>query len=145
MSDISDLKSTLATAIRLLASEGILDFNGHMSYRLPGTDRVLINSRRASRAALRPSDIVTMDLDGRLLEGESEPPSEKAIHTRIYGARPDVYSVAHLHPRIATVFSIAGRPLAPVFTAGCIFPREGVPVYDDPGLIHTPEAGDAPS
>ena len=140
---LETLKTNLVMAIRMLTAEGIMDFNGHMSYRLPGTDRVLINSRRASRAALRPSDIVTMDLDGQLIEGECEPPSEKAIHTRVYLARPDVFSVAHIHPRFSTVFSIAGQPLLPVFTAGCIFPREGVPVYDDPGLIHTREAGDA--
>lgn len=142
MPDLDALKQQLVAAIRMLTAEGILDFNGHMSYRLPGTDRVLINSRRASRAALRVGDIVTMDLDGRLIEGECEPPSERAIHTRVYAARSDVFSVAHIHPRFSTVFSIAGRPLVPVFTAGCIFPREGVPVYDDPGLIHTREAGD---
>ncbi|MGE5261988.1 MAG: class II aldolase/adducin family protein [Acidobacteriota bacterium] len=140
---MDELKSQLVTAIRLLTAEGLMDFNGHLSYRLPGTDRVLINSRRASRAALGPADIVTMDLDGRLVEGDAEPPSERTIHTRIYAARPDVYSVAHLHPQVSTVFSIAGRPLVPVFTAGCIFPREGVPVYDDPGLIHSTQAGDA--
>lgn len=143
MDNIAELKSQLVMGIRLLTAEGIMDFNGHMSFRLPGTDRVLINSRRASRATLRPSDIVTMDLDGQLVEGEVEPPSEKTIHTRIYHARPDVSCVAHIHPRITTVFGIAERPLVPVFTAGVIFPRSGVPVYDDPGLIHTVETGDA--
>ncbi len=143
MAELNALKSDLARAIRLLTAQGLIDFNGHMSYRLPGTDRVLINSRRSSRATLQAQDIVTMDLEGRLIEGAAEPPSEKAIHTRIYAVRPDVLSVAHLHPRVATVFSIAGRPLIPVFTAGAIFPCEGVPVYDDPGLIHSNESGDA--
>ncbi len=137
------VKIKLAMAMRLLTVEGIMDFNGHMSYRIPGTDRVLINSRRASRAALRPEDIVTMDLDGKLVEGDFEPPSEKWIHTQVLAARPDVVSVAHIHPRVSTVFSIADRPLVPVFTSGVIFPRQGVPVLDDPGLIHTREQGDA--
>lgn len=137
------IKIKLAMAMRLLTVEGIMDFNGHMSYRIPGTDRVLINSRRASRAALRPQDIVTMDLAGKLVEGEFEPPSEKWIHTQVLSARPNIACVAHIHPRVSTVFSIADRPLVPVFTSGVIFPREGVRVLDDPGLIHTPAQGDA--
>ncbi len=140
--NIELIKTNLVMAIRLLTQEGIMDFNGHMSYRPPGTDAVLINSRRASRATLSPQDIVTIDLNGKLLEGEFEPPSENPIHTRVYCARPDVNCVAHLHPQIATVFSIAERPLVPVFTAGCMFPLSGVPVYDDPDLIRTREAGD---
>lgn len=140
--NIESIKSNLVTAVRLLTQEGIMDFNGHMSYRLPGTDTVLINSRRASRATLGPQDIITIDLNGKLLEGGFEPPSENPIHTRVYCARPDVHCVAHLHPQFATVFSIAGRPLVPVFTAGCMFPLAGVPVYDDPDLIRTREAGD---
>ncbi len=140
--NIELIKINLVTAIRLLTQEGIMDFNGHMSYRLPGTDTVLINSRRASRATLSPKDIITIDLNGKLLEGEFEPPSENPIHTRVYCARPDVNCVAHLHPRVATVFSIAERPLVPVFTSGCMFPLTGVPMYDDPDLIRTRDAGD---
>ena len=142
MLDLDTLKSDLVTAIRLLTAEGIMDFNGHLSYRLPGTDQVLINSRRASRASLRVEDIVTIDLGGRVIAGD-EPPSETPIHTRIYCARPDVFSVAHIHPQYATVFGIAEKPLVPVFTLGCMFPREGIPVYDDPDLIRTNAQGDA--
>lgn len=142
MPDLETLKSDLVTAIRLLTAEGLMDFNGHMSYRLPGTDQVLINSRQASRAGLRVEDIVTIDLEARAIAG-GEPPSESPIHTRVYLARPDMFSVAHLHPQYAAVFSIADKPLVPVFTAGSIFPRHGVPVYDDPDLIRMNEQGDA--
>jgi L-fuculose-phosphate aldolase len=54
-----------------------------------------------------------------------------------------VFSVAHIHPQYATVFGIAGKPLVPVFTLGCMFPREGIPVYDDPDLIRTRDQGAA--
>lgn len=143
MPDLDTLKTNLATAIRMLTAEGIMDFNGHLSYRVPGTDHVLINPRATSRTALRAQDIITIDLDGRLVEGALEPVSENPIHTRIYAARSDVFSVAHIHPQYATLFSIAGRPLVPVFTLGSVFPRSGVPVYDDPDLIRSRGQGDA--
>jgi len=142
MSDLETIKADLVTAIRLLTAEGIMDFNGHLSFRLPGTNQVLINSRKASRAGLQVQDISTIDLDGRVIAGD-EPPSESPIHTRIYCARPDVFSVAHIHPQYATVFSIAEKPLMPVFTLGCMFPREGIPLYADPDLIRTNAQGDA--
>jgi L-fuculose-phosphate aldolase len=143
MSDPDALKSTLARAIRLLTAEGLIDMNGHMSARPPGTDHVLINARQVGRSALRPQDIVTVDLRGRPLPGEGDPPAELPIHTRIYAARPDVHCVAHLHPQFATVFTIAGRPLVPVFQLGAVFPTKGLPVYDDPDLIRSDGEADA--
>lgn len=143
MSDPGALKSTLARAIRLLTAEGLIDMNGHMSARPPGSDHVLINARQVGRSALRPQDIVTVDLRGRPLPGEGDPPAEVPIHTRIYAARPDVHCVAHLHPQFATVFTIAGRPLVPVFQLGAVFPTKGLPVYDDPDLIRSDAQADA--
>lgn len=141
--DTAALKSTIACAVRLLTAEGLMEMNGHVSARPAEADRVLINSRDASRHAVVVRDIVTVDLDGRPLPGEGDPPAEIPLHTRIYAARPDVHCVAHLHPQFATAFTIAGRPLVPVFQLGAVFPVEGVPVYDDPDLIKTDEAGDA--
>jgi L-fuculose-phosphate aldolase len=143
MSDPDALKSTLTRAVRLLTAEGLIDMNGHMSARPPGTDHVLINARQVGRSALRPQDIVTVDLRGRPLPGEGDPPAELPIHTRIYAARPDVHCVAHLHPQFATVFTIAGRPLVPVFQLGAVFPTKGLPVYDDPDLIRSDGEADA--
>jgi ribulose-5-phosphate 4-epimerase/fuculose-1-phosphate aldolase len=140
--DATALKSTIACAVRLLTAEGLMDMNGHVSAR-PGADQVLINSRGAGRHTVRAADIVAVDLRGRPLAGEGDPPVEIPIHTRIYAARPDVRAVAHLHPQFATAFTIAGRPLVPVFQLGAVFPIEGLPVYDDPDLIKTDQEGDA--
>lgn len=83
------------------SAEGIMDFNGHMSARMPGSDHLFINAREVSRVSVRSEDIVTVDSSGRQVAGEGTPPSETPIHTRIYAARPDVHSVAHLHPQFA--------------------------------------------
>jgi hypothetical protein len=43
------LKPMLADALLMLERAEIVDFNGHMSARLPGTDRVLINAGASVR------------------------------------------------------------------------------------------------
>ncbi len=143
MTTITDLKVKLATTVRLMAMEGMMDFNGHVSLRLPEGDRVLINSRFCSRVALTAEDIVTVDLEGRLVEGNAEQPSETPLHVAIYRRRPEVGSVAHLHPRYSTVFTIASVPLKPVYIIASEFGEAGVPVFDDPRLIRKREEGEA--
>lgn len=142
MQDLDSLKADLATAIRLLTAEGLMDFNGHLSVRTPGDpNKILINPRSVSRTRVTGGDIVTTDLRGVLVDGKLEPPSETPIHTAIYRQRPDVISVAHIHPAIATAFSIAEVPIVPVFTLGCLF-GDGVPVFDKPDLVRTDALGD---
>src|SRR5919106_3714235 len=96
-----EIKSKLATLCRLLEHLGLIDFSGHVSARVPGTENVLINPRNVARCKVTPADLLTIDLDGRVLEGRSGPPSEFPIHTEIYRVRPDVMSVVHLHSPMA--------------------------------------------
>ena len=139
--ETSEIKRKIVTAVRMLESAELLDMNGHLSYRVPGTDRVLINARRASRAALTVDDIVTIDLDGNLLDGVDEPPSEYHIHTSIYRARDDVNAVLHNHPHWQTVLGIARIPMQPVFSIGS-FVDADTPVYEPSSLVNTKEMGD---
>ncbi len=139
--DTSAIKSDIVTAIRMLEHAGLVDMNGHVSHRIPGTDRVLINSRAASRATLTVDDIVTIDLDGNLLDGDAEPPSEYHIHTGVYRARSDVNSVLHHHPHWQTILGIARVDMQPVFSIGS-FVDSAMPVYETSSLVNTRELGD---
>jgi ribulose-5-phosphate 4-epimerase/fuculose-1-phosphate aldolase len=139
--ETSDIKRKIVTAIRMLESAELLDMNGHLSYRVPDTDRVLINARRASRAALTVDDVVTIDLDGNVLDGVDEPPSEYHIHTSIYRARSDVNAVLHNHPHFQTVLGIARIAMQPVFSIGS-FVDADTPVYEPSSLVNTKEMGD---
>jgi ribulose-5-phosphate 4-epimerase/fuculose-1-phosphate aldolase len=137
--DEKELKLQVATAIRLLEAIELLDMNGHVSCRIPGTNRFFINSRKASRASVTVDDIVMCDLNGKLLEGDSEPPSEYHIHTEIYKRRNDILSVIHNHPHYQTVLGIADVAMKPVFGIGSFV--DNVPVYEKSSLINTAEMG----
>lgn len=143
MSDIDILKRKIAVACRMLCQAQLVDYSGHISVRIPDTDRFLVNPHPISRAAVTPADVLTFDIEGKLLEGPWQLPSELPMHTRAYVARPDVQCVAHLHNRMVVVLSMANRSLIPASNTGALFGAGPLPVYRDPALIHTDEQGDA--
>lgn len=109
-----ELKQQLADALRMMEQAEVIDFNGHMSCRLPGTAHLLINSGKSVRSALTADDIIAIDMDGRPVDGDVVPPMEFHLHTEIYRRRPDVNAVAHTHPLWSTLFSMAGERVQPV-------------------------------
>lgn len=137
--DVKELKFEVAKAVRMLENIGLLDMNGHVSCRIPGSDRLLINSRKASRASIKVTDIVMCDMNGTLLEGDSEPPSEYHIHTEIYKRCSDVFGIIHNHPHYQTVLGIADIAMKPVFGIGSFV--DHVPVYEKSSLVNTAEMG----
>lgn len=116
----AEQKRMLADAIRMLEQAGIIDFNGHFSWRVPGQELMLINSGASVRSALTSSDIVLVDFDGKLVAGEAVPPMEFHIHSEIYRRRTDVGAVVHTHPLWSTLFSMAGVPVQPVIMQAAV-------------------------
>ncbi|MFC3882217.1 class II aldolase/adducin family protein [Bacillus songklensis] len=124
---IDALKRQLADAIRMMERIKHIDFNGHFSVRIPRTEFILINSAAASRGSLTEEDIITIDLQGRIIEGDGRPPNEYPLHTQIYKQRKDVQAIAHTHPQWSTLFTIAKIPLRPVIIQGATLGR--IPVF----------------
>src|ERR1700730_7087154 len=142
---ILGLRQQLAKAHRILTAGGIWPLTkGHVSARIPGTDKVLIlghiHSEGRSLIDTDVDDIVTVDIEGNWLEGRIEPVDERFLHLEIMKARPDVISVVHAHPTYATAFGIAGVNILPVGNRGAIFAPQ-VPILDFDRQIDTPERG----
>ena len=116
----AEQKQMLADAILMLERAQVIDFNGHFSWRVPGKDQMLINSGRSVRSALTSADIVTIDFDGNLVDGDAAPPMEFHIHSEIYRRRPDAGAVVHTHPLWSTLFSMAGVAVLPVIMQAAV-------------------------
>ena len=134
-----DVKALLADAIRMLARADIVDHSGHGSARRDG-DSFYINSAASARGALTLDDIVTVDLDGNLVEGSARPPLEFHIHSEIYRVRPDVRAVMHTHPRWSTFLTMVGAPYKPVFAQGALL--GAIPLVDSPLSVNTRPMGE---
>lgn len=139
------LRRRLAKAHRILTAGGLWPLTkGHVSARVPGTDHVLILGHiHADGRSLRYvdiDDIVTVDLNGKWIEGIVEPVDERFLHLEIMKARPDVCSVVHAHSTYATAFGIANVNILPVGNRGAIF-APFVPILDFDRQIDTQERG----
>src|SRR5437762_13612056 len=101
---IQQLTKQIVFSCRIMGDRGVTrGAFGHVSARVPGTDRILIKSKGPDEEALEfasERDIISIDLQGRVLEAPEglTAPAETAMHTVIYRARPDVMSVIHSHP-----------------------------------------------
>lgn len=139
MKQVDSLESQLVSACRILANEGLTDAFGHISVRIPGTDTFLIPPF-VSPALAQVSNLLTLDLEGNVLEGDGVPNREMYIHSECYRQRPDVGSVCHTHSPMVKVFTSLGEPLRPIENFSSIFAPE-TPMYHRIGLIVTPELG----
>jgi L-ribulose-5-phosphate 4-epimerase len=135
----ASLREQLSLATRMMVFADLLDYSGHLSARIPDTDRVLIQPRDASRAGLKADEILIVDLEGRMLEGQGRPPTETAIHLGVYRARSDVQAVGHGHPPLSVLFSMVDAPMVAARNFGFRF--IGCPVHPDPTHIRTLEQG----
>jgi ribulose-5-phosphate 4-epimerase/fuculose-1-phosphate aldolase len=141
MEDLQALRDDVATANRILERMGLSRAFGHASARIPGTNTFLLPTRRSPGLA-EAGNLLVIDTEGRIVEGDGEPNSEFWIHARLYAARPDVGGVVHAHPDACVCLTQVGQPHRVVHNQGGIF-IDGVPEYGAIGLIRTRELGDA--
>src|SRR5919202_2901564 len=82
-----DLNQRVATAHGILGRLGLADYMGHASARVPGTDLAVTKPRHSVRirgmTRLAADQMIQVDLDGRLVEGDDQPAKEVLIHTAI--------------------------------------------------------------
>ncbi len=133
------LMASLLKAWGFLYRRGFIEGFGHLSARLPGTDRFLI-TRHSLGPVAQPDDFVVMDMDGKKLDGRGDAPGEYPIHLEILKARPDVGSVVHYHGMHSTAFTTSEHALKVIHTMGTLF-YDGIPVYPDPKLVVNTQRG----
>jgi L-ribulose-5-phosphate 4-epimerase len=123
------------TLLQLPASGLVQGTSGNVSGH--ESDRVVIKPSGVPYDKLSPSDLVVLDMDGRVLEGHLRPSVDAPAHLTIYRNAPDLGGVVHTHSVYATAFAALGRSipvylteLADVF-GGEIAASEYVPPGDE--------------
>jgi L-fuculose-phosphate aldolase len=122
---------------KLIYQKGWVASNdGNISIRLEN-GKILCTCTGISKGMMTVEDLTICDLEGNKMEGSRERTSEIAMHLTIYQMRPDVFSVVHAHPTVATGFAVAGRPLNLALLPEVIIGLGSVPLAEY-GLPGTP-------
>jgi L-fuculose-phosphate aldolase len=106
--EVEELRRQCFLGARFLWQE-LRELYGHVSCRLPNGEGFLLMMVRVPMPPCDPDELMAFDYEGNKLEGEQPPPYEIDMHTEIYRRRPDVQSIVHSHPHMATALSTTGK------------------------------------
>jgi ribulose-5-phosphate 4-epimerase/fuculose-1-phosphate aldolase len=123
-------RQSLALLHRMLWREGFNEhIAGHITQRLD--DGTLLASPYGLRwDEVRASDIIHIDLDGRLIDGRWPVTTAITLHLVVHRRRPDAVVAVHHHPEWATVWAAAHR-VPPVYDQLSAFAPDDLVLYDD--------------
>ena len=138
-------KQRLAAGFRVFALHGFDEgLAGHITQRdCIEPESFWVNPVGVHFSRIKASDLVRVDHDGKILEGNSPINNAAfAIHSRIHHARPDVKAVAHAHTKFGRAFSALGKLLDPISQDACVF-YQNHSVFDVfTGVVAELEEGD---
>lgn len=112
--EINKLKTDVAEAGKRMLHKGlVIGASGNISVRIPGEDRIVITPSQVEYDRIGADDIVVVDFEKNVLQGERNPSIEAGMHIGVYKARPDVGAVVHTHSVHASAVASLGRTIPP--------------------------------
>ena len=143
MGKYDEIAQKLIMAGQILVNEGQDDFTrGHISFRLPDDPNLfLMKAHSLGLDEITPENLLTIDLDGKVVAGTARRHSEVFIPSEIFRTRPDVNCVLHTHPTYATSLSATEQPLRAYSQPSALF-YDSLGVYTDTiNLIRSTDMG----
>ena len=137
-------KQRLAAGFRLFGKFGFEEgVAGHITARDPERlDHFWVNPFGMSFSHIKVSDLLLVDSDGKVVEGEGAVNTAAfAIHSTIHAARPDVVAAAHSHSVYGKSWSSLGRLLDPLTQDACAFYEDHALFDDYTGVVLDTEEG----
>ena len=100
-----DLKFDLCCGARVLYGAGLsAGIAGHLSITVD-RNTMLANRFGPSFGTVTPEDILTLDFDGKILDGKGRVNDTIRLHGVIHRLNPEIVAVAHTHPPAVVTFS----------------------------------------
>ena len=130
------MRLDLAVCYRLADVFGFSDIVwNHITAKVPGCERFLINRFGLRFDEVTASNLVTIDLDGKVTDPGAATSEEDInvtgfiIHGAIHAARPDIHCIMHSHPPAGLAVSVLKSGLIPMIQDA--MPFHGQVAYHD--------------
>ena len=139
MSDYQEIREECLAANIDLPKTGLVDLTfGNVSVADPDRRVFAIKPSGVDYEKLRTSDMVIVDYDGKVVEGDLRPSSDTPTHHYLFLHFTGIRSVVHTHSRSAVAFAQAGIDLPCFGTTHADYFFGEVPVTRgmNPGEVH---------
>ncbi len=129
---LEELKEKVFRANLDLVRHGLVIFTwGNVSAIDRASGLVVIKPSGVAYDVMKASDMVVVDLDGRVVEGDLNPSSDTPTHVVLYKAFPEIGGVVHTHSTYATAWAQAGRSIPNIGTTHADYFHQDIPCTDD--------------
>jgi len=129
---LEELKEKVLRANLDLVKNGLVLFTwGNVSAIDRESGLVVIKPSGVSYDNMKASDMVVVDLDGKVVEGDLNPSSDTPTHVVLYKAFPKIGGVVHTHSTYATSWAQAGRDIPNIGTTHADYFHDAIPCTDD--------------
>jgi L-fuculose-phosphate aldolase len=136
------LRAKLEQAYQVLHQEGLAEdtIRGHITARSED-NRIYIKPWILGFEEVTAGDLLGVDLEGNLVEGEGRLHAELAIHLEIYRRREDILSVVHVHPLYSVILSSLFDGRLKIIGQNGMHFGGGIPFYESEDLIRSKQQG----
>lgn len=106
---LEHIKESVYLANRRLKESGLVVLTwGNVSEIDRESGCIIIKPSGVDYSVMTANDMVVVDMEGNVVEGDLKPSSDLPTHIELYKAFPKIGGITHTHSRWATVFSQAG-------------------------------------
>ena len=102
--------------------------SGNISVRTG--NNILITGSGTCLADLCEDDIVLIDKNANIVDGNIKPSSEKNLHNAVYAIRPDINAIIHCHAPYTSAFAVCRIPLSKPIISENVFYFGEIPVAE---------------
>lgn len=129
---LEELKEKVFRANLDLVKHGLVIFTwGNVSAIDRASGLVVIKPSGVSYETMRAEDMVVVDLDGKVVEGDLRPSSDTPTHLVLYKAFPEIGGVVHTHSTYATAWAQAGLDIPNIGTTHADYFHDDIPCTRD--------------
>lgn len=129
---LEELKERVCQANLLLPKYGLVKFTwGNVSEITEDRKYIVIKPSGVEYDQMKAKDMVVVDMDGNVVEGDLKPSSDTPTHIELYKSFPEISGITHTHSRWATIMAQAKLDVKAAGTTHADYFYGPVPVTRD--------------
>lgn len=130
MQYLNERRQVLAAAREIHNKGLVMETWGNVSIRCEGKNLMIITPSGMSYDTLGIEDMILVDAENQVVEGNYKPSIETPLHMKIYKNRPEINAIVHVHSLYTSAFAAARKSIPVIIEETAQIIGHEVPVAD---------------